>query len=119
MPFPPPTDGFVEQPAGETLNEYLIPKPGCTRPYLLEQPFHLPDMKMDVGDYLVLEQGRNPHQGCIALVELSGDVFLCRLHYQKGIWYAETEERRGRAPEDMVIQGIARHWIKNQLDEPL
>ncbi|MGF1761618.1 hypothetical protein L4D76_27705 [Photobacterium sagamiensis] len=64
---------------------------------------------------LTIELGRKPHNGCVGLIEYEGDTFLAVLHWHRGRWYAQTDDRRGAVTEEMVLIGVARALIKDQL----
>ncbi|MCQ1058356.1 hypothetical protein LRP52_37410 [Photobacterium sp. ZSDE20] len=115
MPFPPPTDGFVEKPVGDDIVEYLMPKPGVTHPYSLEDDY--PPLHLEKGDVLILEFGRNPHNRCHALIEQSGERMVVQLHWHNRQWFAiSADGRKGRVTEEMLLIGVARHSIKSQID---
>lgn len=113
MPFPPPTHGHEESSIGETLMDHLVSKPSATRIVALDRDFDR--LHLDKGDHLVIEQGRNPHDGCTAMMVLDGDIFCAQLYWQKGQWYAATDDRRGIVTEDMLLLGVATRAIKNQI----
>lgn len=113
MPFPSPATGHEEPHVSETLMDYLVGKPSSTRIVELDRDFDL--LHLAKGDLLVIEQGRNPHNGCTALVELDGDSFCVQLYWNKGQWYAITDERSGKVTEDMTLVGVATRSIKNQM----
>lgn len=113
MPFPPPTDGFVESPIADTLEDYLLPKKSAI--HAIEATDDLQIKGIAKGDALTIELGRHPHNGCVGLIDYEGDTFLAVLHWQRRRWYVQTDDRRGAVTEDMTLIGVARVLIKDQL----
>lgn len=112
MPFPPPTHGYEEQPIAATIDEYLFPKRSAIFPYKADHDLEI--KSINKGDMLTIEVGRNPHDGCTALVEYEGDNILVTLHWHNGRWYARTDTRKGAVTEEMILVGVARALIKDQ-----
>ena len=113
MAFPPPTDGFVDRSITETLDDYLIPKKSAI--YTMKASDDLAIKQIFKGDAVTIEIGRNPHNGCVGLVEYEGETFLTVLHWRRGRWFAQTDDRQGAVTESMRLIGVARALIKDQL----
>lgn len=113
MGFPPPTHGHEEAPIAETLEDYLVTKKSAI--HAMQASEDLLIKSIAKGDALTIELGRNPHSGCVGLVEYEGKTFLAVLHWHRGRWFAQTDERRGAVTEDMMLISVARALIKDQL----
>ena len=114
MAFPPPTHGHVETPMAETIDDYLRPKKSAIHAMLVESDLQIKCIHK--GDALTIELGRNPHNGCVGLVEFEGETFLAVLHWHRGRWFVQTDDRRGAVTEAMTLIGVARALIKNQVN---
>jgi len=113
MGFPPPTHGHEEARIAETLEDYLVPKKSAIHVIKAYKELQIKAISKD--DVLTIEIGRNPHDGCVGLVEYDGENFLAVWHWHSGRWFIQTDERRGAVTEDMRLIGVARALIKDQL----
>lgn len=113
MPFPSPAVGYEESPVGDTIIESLIPKPSSTICWKVRDAFD--EAQLEVGDVIVVEQDRRPHNGCLALIDCHGETIVCKLFWTKGRWYALSNDRKGAVTEDMVLKGVGRWLIRDQV----
>ncbi|MEZ9762726.1 hypothetical protein AB4278_07415 [Vibrio splendidus] len=95
------------------MEDYLVPKKSSIHTMKASDDLQIKGIAK--GDALTIELGRHPHHGCVGLIDYEGDTFLAVLHWQRGRWYAQTDDRRGAVTEEMVLIGVARALIKDQL----
>lgn len=112
--FRPPTEGYEETPLVDAIMEHLIPDKSGVKAVLADRDLTIANISK--GDAVTVEFGRQPKTGNIGLVDYQGDQFFAIWHWHRGRWYVQTDDRKGRVTEDMLLIGIAQHIIKNQLD---
>ncbi|MGF1727049.1 hypothetical protein [Photobacterium nomapromontoriensis] len=112
MAFPPPTHGYEEKPIGDSVMEYLLPRPTVTT---TKAPNSLSVAGIDEGDVLTVEPHRTPANGSIALIEKDGELFVVKLRWHQGKWFAQTDSNQGVVTEDINYVALVRTVIKSQL----
>ncbi|MCG3884472.1 hypothetical protein I3271_07200 [Photobacterium leiognathi] len=81
MPFPPPTFGYEDKPIGDSVTEYLQPRPTVL-------PYHAPNSLaiagIEEGDVLMVEAAKPPANGSIAIITKEAERQVVKLSWHKG-----------------------------------
>ncbi|WP_318491880.1 S24/S26 family peptidase [Photobacterium leiognathi] len=112
MPFPPPTAGYEDKPIGDSIIDYLQPRP-TVLPY--KAPNDLSVAGINEGDILMCEAARPPANGSIAIIAKDSERIVVKLHWHKGKWFAETDFTKGAITDAIEYVALVRHVIKDQL----
>ena len=112
MPFPPPTAGYEDKPIGDSIVEYLQPRP-TVLPF--PAPNDLAVAGIEQGDILLTEAARPPAYGSIAIIAKDAERTVVKLHWHKGKWFAENDYAKGVITDSIEYVALVRHVIKDQL----